>query len=425
MRQLLALALLLGVATLIGCSGAQCPLSGDCAGKNSDRIAAKGKVLPGIDILKDNDFDILQGKKVGLITNHTGISKSGESDIDILFNTEMCDLVALFSPEHGIRGTADEKVASGVDEKTGLPIHSLYGQTRKPTPEMLEGLDVLVFDIQDIGCRFYTYIATMAFAMEASKENNLEFVVLDRPNVIGGAKVEGAVAHESLTGINTCIYPIPTRHGMTVAELALLFNDHFEIGCDLEVVPMTGWHRSLYFDETGLAWKNPSPNMRTVDGAIVYPGLGMAETTLVSCGRGLDRPFEFYGAPYMDKNKVAANLQKRNTPGIWFVPASFTPTAKYHNYRGELCHGVQAVVYDRDALDSVTAGLHMIQAFYETHPDTYDVETNGKGFQTESGDLETWKMLTEEKMTPEEIVAKWQPDIEAFKKLSRKYYLYD
>lgn len=393
MKRSLALLLLFGVVALLGCTGGQCPISKRCAGQDSCKIASKGEVLPGIDVLRINDFDILKGKKVGLITNHTGIARSGESDIDILFNTNRCDLVALFCPEHGIRGTADEDVSSGVDENTGLPIHSLYGATRRPTPEMLKGLDILVFDIQDIGCRFYTYIATMAYAMEACKENNVKFVVLDRPNVIGGVKVEGAVAHESLTGGDTCIYPIPTRHGMTVAELALLFNDHFGIGCDLEVVPMKGWKRSMYFDETGLAWRNPSPNMRTVDGAIVYPGLGQAETTLLSCGRGLDRPFEFYGAPYIDKNKVAANLQKRNTPGIWFVPASFTPSAQYHIYRGELCHGVQAVVYDRDALDSVTAGMHMIQAFYETHPDTHNVETTGRGFQTESGDLNTWRML--------------------------------
>ena len=394
---------------------------GDAFGKSKNKDSKVGKVMPGIDVLIKNNFDVLKGKKVGLITNHTGITRDGKSDIDVLFETKECELVAIFGPEHGIRGTADENVASGKDGKTGLPIYSLYGKDQKPNSEMLKGLDALVFDVQDIGTRFYTYIGTMAKAMQAAAENGLEFVVLDRPNVVGGEKVEGAVIPKDMTGGNTAIYPIPTRHGMTVGELARMFNDHFGIDCKLTVVPMKNWERWMYFDQTGLLWLNPSPNMKTVNGAILYPGLGTAETTTVSCARGTDVPFEMYGTPFFDKEKIAANLSKRNTPGVRFVPISFTPTAKYHKFKDELCYGVYAVIYDRDKLNSTLAGLHMIQAFYECSPDKYK---ELGGYKTETGDPDTWKMLTQGKMTPEEIVAKWDKGIKKFNKLRKKYLLY-
>jgi uncharacterized protein YbbC (DUF1343 family) len=403
-----------------------CPVGG-CATTNlsSSRESRGeefiGKVYPGIDVLVEGGFESVKGKRIGLITNHTGLSREGKSDIDILFETEKCKIVALFGPEHGIRGTADEKVTNGKDEKTSLTIYSLYGKTQKPTKEMLEGVDVLVFDIQDIGTRFYTYIGTMAKCMQAAKEHGKKFVVLDRPNPVGGIKVEGGIPPMDMCGGNTCIYPIPTRHGMTIGELAKMFNEHFKIGCDLTVVPMKNWKRWMYFDETGLLWVNPSPNMKTLNGAILYPGPGSGETTLLSCGRGLDRPFEMYGAPFADADKVALNLSKRNTPGVRFVPYSFIPTAPYHRYKDELCHGVFAIVYDREALDSVTAGLHMVQAFYESHPDQYRQEG---GYKTETGDPETWNLLTVEKKTPEKIVVRWKPGIEEFKKLREKYLLY-
>jgi len=386
--------------------------------KDKDLI---GKVHPGVDVLKESGFELLKGKKVGLITNHTGLSRDGISDIDILHETDKCELVALFGPEHGIRGTADEKVADGKDGETGLPIYSLYGKTPQPTKEMLDGIDVLVFDIQDIGTRFYTYIGTMARCMRAAKENGKGFVVLDRPNPVNGDKVEGGVPTMDMCGRNTIIYPIPTRHGMTVGELAKMFNDHFKIGCDLTVVPMKNWKRWMYYDQTGLLWVHPSPNMKTLNGAILYPGLGIAETTRLSCGRGKDRPFEMYGAPYIDKEKLMKNLSERNTPGVRFVPYSFIPTAKYHKFKDELCHGVFAIIYDREKLDSVTAGLHMIQAIHENNPEEHK---DLGGFKTETGDKETWKLLNEDKKTPEEIVAKWKPGIKEFKKLREKYLLY-
>jgi len=404
-----------------------CCFMGGCATpaasspKESGGKESIGQVYPGIDVLAEKNFEQIKGKKIGLITNHTGLSRDGKSDIDILFETDKCKLVALFAPEHGIRGTADENVANGKDGKTNLPIYSLYGKTQKPTKEMLEDVDVLVFDIQDVGARFYTYIGTMAYAMRAAKEYGKKFAVLDRPNPVGGLKVEGGIPTMDMCGGNTCIYPIPTRHGMTIGELAQLFNDHFKIGCDLAVVPMKNWKREMYFDETGLLWVNPSPNMKTLNGAILYPGPGSGETTLLSMGRGLDRPFEMFGAPFADAEKVALNLSKRNTPGVRFVPYSFIPTAQYHKYKDQLCHGVFAIIYDREALDSVTAGLHMVQAFYESHPDEYREEG---GYKTETGDRETWNLLTAQKKTPEEIVARWKPAIEEFIKLRGKYLLY-
>ena len=384
-----------------------------------------GQVYPGIDVLVEKDFDILQGKNVGLITNHTALSRDGISDIDILFKGKGFVLKALFCPEHGIRGTEDdENLTSGIDEKTGLPIRSLYGSARRPTPEMLEDIDVLIFDIQDVGARFYTFIGTMAYAMEAAKENNVEFVVLDRPNPINGKNVGGAILPENLTGGLTAIYPIPTMHGMTIGELALFFNEQFEIGCKLEVVPMKNWKRWMYFDDTGLLWRNPSPNMRTLNGAILYPGLGIGETTTLSCGRGTDTPFEMYGTPFFDSQKVAANLKNRNTPGVRFLPISFTPTARYHQFEGQLCHGVYAVIYDREKLDCITAGLHMIQAFQECYPKQYTEYNGSEGFIIMTGDENTWKMLTENKLTPEKIVAKWNSELKNFKKIRKKYLLY-
>ncbi|MCX7920025.1 MAG: DUF1343 domain-containing protein [bacterium] len=389
--------------------------------RKSEQTDVLGNVYPGLDVLLERDCAPLAGKRVGLITNHTALSRNGIHAIELLFSNKTCKLVALFSPEHGLTGTADEAVESGKDTRTGLPVYSLYGRTRKPTPEMLKGIDVLVFDMQDIGCRFYTYIATMAHCMEAAKENKIKFIVLDRPNPIGGLKVEGAIPPKELCGQFTCIYPIATRHGMTIGELALMFNDYFGIGCDLEVIPMKNWQRWMYYDQTGLLWVNPSPNMKTLNGAILYPGPGTLETTILSPGRGTDRPFEMYGAPYIDSRKLAENLANRNIPGVRFVPYTFVPTAKYHQFKDQTCYGVFAIITDRDKLNSVLAGLHLAQAIYETAPDKFKARD---GFKTETGDPETWKMLAEQKLTPEEIIKKWQPALDKFIQVRKKYLLY-
>lgn len=384
-------------------------------------------VLPGIDVLSSRSFDILQNKRVGLITNHTGRSAVGTSTIDILHRAPGVRLVALFSPEHGIRGEADEKVSSGRDAATGLPIHSLYGATCRPTPEMLAGIDVLVYDIQDIGTRFYTYIGTLSLAMRAAREAGIPFVVLDRPNPLGGLQVQGAIPTTSLSerksgcGAITSIYPIPTRHGMTVGELAQLFNKEYGIGCDLAVVPMHGWRRSMYYDQTWLSWINPSPNMRSLDAAIVYPGPGTLETTNLSVGRGTERAFLSYGAPWVDGAAVAVNLARRNIPGINFEPCSFTATTPGTPHAGKRNSGVCIVGIDRGRLDPILAGLHMIQAFYETHPKRFRVY---EGFGTETGDKDTWRLLTAEGWRPEQLAAKWGEGVSRFRKVRERYLLY-
>jgi uncharacterized protein YbbC (DUF1343 family) len=380
-----------------------------------------GQVQLGIDVLEASGFSGLEGKRVGLITNHTGLTRDNRSTIDVLHETPRVNLVALYSPEHGIRGTLDTKVTDGVDEKTGLPILSLYGATRKPTPEMLKGIDVLVFDIQDIGTRFYTYIGTMALAMQAAAELGIEVMVLDRPNPIGGHKVEGKVADASLTGGITAIYPIPTRHGMTVGELALLFNEHFKINCKLTVVEMRGWRRAMYYDQTGLLWVNPSPNMKTLNGAIAYPGMGSAEATAQSPGRGTDRPFEMYGSPWVDGRQLAAAMNANQIPGVHFVPYSFTPTAQYHKFKDEPCNGVFAVIYDREAFPSVLAGLHLVQEMYRHAPDKY---TADKGYATLTGSDQTWTLLTERNLTPAQVLALWQPELDAFLAVRENYLIY-
>ncbi len=391
-------------------------------GPYTDEEHLLGTTKPGLDVLMERDFDVLQGKNVGLITNHTAFSRDNVHIIDVLYDAPGVNLVALFGPEHGIRGTADERVDDSVDEQTGLPIYSLYGAQRFPTGEMLEDIDVLVFDMQDIGTRFYTYIGTMTFCMEAAAEHDVEFVVLDRPNPIGGLKVEGAVIEEEYAGRSTAIRPIPTRHGMTIGELALMFNEEFGgIGVDLTVVPLENWSRWMYFDHTGLLWMPPSPNMKTINGAILYPGPGAGETTMLSTGRGLDRPFEKYGAPYMDGKAVAANLAQRNTPGVRFVPTTFVPTAPYHRYRDEECGGVFVIIYDRDALDSVTAGIHMFQAMYETHPEEY---TRTDGFRISFGSGEAWDMITTQGMAPEDIVETFREDLDDFLEMREPYLLY-
>ncbi|MBN1349617.1 DUF1343 domain-containing protein [candidate division KSB1 bacterium] len=380
----------------------------------------KGQVLSGIDVLVKNNFNILAGKRVGLITNHTGRSRDGKSDIDILAEAPNVNLVKLFCPEHGIRGTDDEKVDDGIDSATNLPIISLYGKNREPTGEMVDDIDVLVFDIQDIGCRFYTYISTMAHAMRAARKFDKEMVVLDRPNPIGGVKVEGTIPPDSLTGKFTAIFPIPTQHAMTVGELANMFNDAFGIGCKLTVVPLENWTRSMYWDDTGLAWRNPSPNMKTLTGAILYTGLGILETTNLSMGRGTDIPFEIYGAPWLDGEALAAKMNAYGLAGIRFVPWEFVPTANWHKYRGEKCRGVKVTIYDRAALDAYLAALYMLKTIWEQHPDQYQFLG---GFQVQMGCAQTEGWI-KAGLSPEEIKSRKLPEFKKFMKIRATYLLY-
>ena len=392
-------------------------------------------VLPGIDNLSLSGFEILRNKRVGLITNHTGRDIAGVSTIDVIRNAPGIRLVTLFSPEHGIRGEADEKLGASTDLKTGLPIHSLYGATCRPTPEMLNGVDLLVFDIQDIGTRFYTYIGTLSLAMRAAADAGIPIVVLDRPNPINGLAVQGAIptnqaqpATGKMMNIKssgcaelTSIHPIPTRHGMTIGELAKLFNAEFGIGSNLTVIPMQGWRRNMHLDQTGLAWINPSPNMKSLTAAILYPGPGILETTNLSVGRGTERPFQIYGAPWVDAVAVTGNLAARKIPGIIFEQGSFVPTAPGHPYRGKLCYGVSIKAIERDVFNPLLAGLHLVQAFHEVHPGQFRAK---EGFAIEVGDSAAWDLLTHQRKRPEEVMARWKEGEEGFRKLRERYLLY-
>ncbi|MEM9353510.1 MAG: exo-beta-N-acetylmuramidase NamZ domain-containing protein [Planctomycetota bacterium] len=332
---------------------------------------AEAAVQLGIDVLRRDGFKQLAGARVGLITNHTGLDSTGASAIDLLHAAESCELVCLFSPEHGIRGELDQsKISDGVDEKTGLPVYSLYGKTRKPLPEQLASIDTLVFDIQDIGTRFYTYISTMGLAMEAAAESGKKFIVLDRPNPIGGVAVAGPVldaGSESFVAHHT----IPIRHGMTVGELAMMFRGELGIDVKLQIVQTEGWRRGEYWDATGLTWVNPSPNMRSLTQAFLYPGVGILETTNVSVGRGTDTPFELIGAPWINQRELAAALNARRLPGVRFVPVRFTPDASKH--AGLVCGGVNIVVTDRAAAEPIGVGLQLALELRRLYPDDWEV----------------------------------------------------
>ena len=371
-------------------------------------------VLTGIDVLRAEGFAILRGKRVGLVTNHTGRARDGATTIDLLHRAQEVKLVALFSPEHGIRGILDSKVPSEKDEATGLPIHSLYGETRRPTAAMLQGLDVIVIDLQDIGTRFYTYMTTMAYVMEEARKHNLAVVVLDRPNPIGGVQIEGPLLDSGDFGF-TGYFAMPIRHSLTLGELAKLFNGENKIGAELTVVAMRNWERGRWFDETGLPWINPSPNMRNLIQATVYPGIGAIEGTNISVGRGTDTPFEQVGAPWIDGVQLADALNARGIAGVRFYPVRFTPISS--KYANEACQGVFMIVTDRAALRPVRLGLEVAAALNKLYGAKFELESAQRLFG--SKDTLTRVRAGED---PAAIVATWGAG-EARWRLRRAGYL--
>ncbi|PEZ80676.1 MULTISPECIES: DUF1343 domain-containing protein [Bacillaceae] len=381
----------------------------------------KQKVSPGIEVLLKEEKDVLSGKKVGLITNPTGIDSKLTSIVDLLNDDPDINLTALFGPEHGVRGDAQAgaSVEYYIDEKTGLPVYSLYGKTKKPTPEMLKDVEVLVFDIQDVGTRYYTYIYTMAYAMEAAKENDIPFIVLDRPNPQGGVSVDGPVLEPEFSSF-VGLYPIPLKHGMTVGELATLFNKEFKIGADLKVIKMKGWKRDMDYDETGLPFVLPSPNMPTVSTTFVYPATGLIEGTNVSEGRGTTKPFELIGAPYINSDELAGKLNALRLPGVKFRAASFTPTFSKH--AGKLSHGVEIYITDREEFKAVPTGLHIIKTIQDLYPADFEFLA-AKNFNLLIGN--GWVMSRiEEGSSVNEIMKEYQAKQDAFKKVRKNYLLY-
>ncbi|HLL14527.1 MAG TPA: exo-beta-N-acetylmuramidase NamZ domain-containing protein [Pyrinomonadaceae bacterium] len=373
-------------------------------------------VLNGIDVLERDGFRQLAGLRVGLVTNHTGRDRRGRQTIDVLREAANVKLVALFAPEHGIRGLLDDKVADTKDEKTGLPVYSLYGETRRPKPEQLRELDAIVFDIQDVGVRFYTYIATLGHVMEEAARARLPVFVLDRPNPIRGNETEGPVADADKLSF-TSYHTIPVRHGMTTGEIARFFNAERKIGCDLRVVEMERWRRGMWFDGTGQTWVSPSPNMRSLTQATLYPGVGLLETSNVSVGRGTDTPFELVGAPWIDGQRLANYLNERRLGGVRFVPVRFTPRASV--FQGEECGGVNLIITDRAQLRPVYTGLEIAAALRRLHPDDWQIEK----YLRLLANADTLERLKRGE-SPEQIALSWQPRLEEFRRARTRALIY-
>jgi uncharacterized protein YbbC (DUF1343 family)/CubicO group peptidase (beta-lactamase class C family) len=375
-----------------------------------------GKVQVGVDALEAENFAPLQGKRVGLITNSSGVDAAGRRTIDLLAHAPGVKLVALFSPEHGLAGRVDARVASTTDEATGLPVYSLYGDVERPTDKMLEGLDALVFDIQDAGVRFYTYTTTLGYCLEAAAKKDIDFYVLDRPNPINGREVQGPVLDNDLRSF-VAYFPEPVRHGMTVGELAQMFNGENHLGAKLHVVKMQGWQRTDWYDETGLAWMNPSPNLRNATEEVLYPGVAMVEGAKVSVGRGTDTPFEILGAPWVVAHDLAAYLNARNIQGVRFLPVDFQPSSS--SFANQVCHGVQILLIDRQALDSPAFGLEIVHALWKLYPNAFDVDKT----LPLVGARWVLKEITAG-VDPRRIVYEWQEPLEQFRTVRSKYLLY-
>jgi len=372
------------------------------------------KTLDGIDVLVKQKFAPLKGLRVGLVTNHTGHDRQRNPTIDLLKNAPQVQLNALFSPEHGIRGTQDEHLGDSVDQKTGLPVYSLYGETLKPKPEQVANLDALVFDIQDVGCRFYTYTATMAMAMEAAAQCGKKYFVLDRVNPINGVTVDGPM----LTGDPTFVayHHVPLRYAMTIGELAKMFQAERNCHVDLTVVPLENWQREMWFDQSGLPWTSPSPNMRNLIEATLYPGVGLLESA-VSVGRGTDTPFEVVGAPYVDDIRLTDELNRADLKGVRFVPIRFTPASSI--YKGELCGGVNISLTDRQSCRVVDIGLEIAKTLYRLYPEDFRPEK----LEHLLVDPATLQAIKADKPL-KEIHALWEKDLADFQKVRAKYLMY-
>jgi uncharacterized protein YbbC (DUF1343 family) len=369
----------------------------------------------GIERLLDSQLDLLRGQRIGLITNHTGVDSQLRSTVDLFHQHPEINLVALYGPEHGIRGAAaaGELVSSDRDPVTGLPVFSLYGNTKKPSAEMLAGVDTLLFDIQDIGVRYYTYPYTLAYCMEAAKEHGLRMIVPDRPNPLGGAVVEGNVLNPAFASF-VGMYPLPVRHGLTIGELARWFN--LRIGCDLTVVPMEGWSRSMWWDETGIPFVPMSPNTTGLDMALLYGGTCLIEGTNLSEGRGTTKPFEQVGAPFIDGRRLADAMNGLNLPGVLFRPVYFTPT--FSKFEKQQCQGVQVHVVDRNAVRTVELGLHLVKTIHDLWPDQFQFlppyREGGRPFFDLLAGTDAWRYGLEAGVSVETFTRSWADQQEPF-----------
>ncbi|HEY1265368.1 MAG TPA: exo-beta-N-acetylmuramidase NamZ domain-containing protein [Terriglobales bacterium] len=388
-------------------------------------LTRNGSVQTGVDVLEAHNFDLVRGtdqnkRRVGLLTNQTGVDSQGRRTIDVLAQAPGISLDAIFSPEHGIAGTADTtEIGNSTDPATNVPVYSVYGgndASRRPQPEVLAKLDALVVDLQDAGARFYTYETTVGYFLEAAAKAGIEVIVLDRPNPIAGSFVQGPISesgHESFTNY----FSMPLRHGMTLGELAKLFNTERGINARLTVVPMDGWLRGDWYDSTGLAWVNPSPNLRSLTANTLYPGVAMIEGTNVSVGRGTDTPFELLGAPWIKGRDLAAYLNARNIPGVRFVPVHFTPAASV--YSGQPCEGVNLVVTDRNGFDAPELGVELAAALHKLYPQQFQMEKMTDLLANPS----VYDALSQDQ-DPRRIQENWQDALQSFLQLRQKYLIY-
>jgi len=384
--------------------------------KHTHKQSHGALVQTGLDTLEAQKFAPLRGKHVGLITNHTGLDAQGRSTVDVLFHVPGVQLVALFSPEHGLAGRNDEKINSSTDAATGLPIFSLYGETLRPTDEMLQGVDALVFDVQDAGVRFYTYITTMAYCMEEAAKRHIAFFVLDRPNPLGGEIVEGPMLDADKTSF-VAYFPLPVRYGLTIGELAQFLNAENQIGVELHVIAMKNWHRNYFFDSTGIRWVPPSPNLRTTKGAILYPGLEILQNADVSVGRGTETPFEEFGAPWIKGDEVASALNARNLAGVHFTVQPFVTVSGL--YAGQRCGGVAIRITDRAAVRSMLVGLEIAAVLQRLYPAHFDA-SKLLFLLGSAASIEALQQGT----SAQQIVASWATSLADFDARRRKYFLY-
>ncbi len=386
-------------------------------------------VRPGIEVLLERK-GLIRGARIGAVVHPASVLSDLRHTADALFHFKEGQLVSLFGPQHGARGEKQDNMIESEfyrDPDTGLPVHSLYGETRRPTEDMLKDIDVLLYDLQDVGTRIYTFINTMAYCMEACAAWGKKMVVLDRPNPINGRQVEGNLLnphYRSFVGL----YPIPMRHGMTTGELALLFNSEFGIHCDLTIVEMEGWQRHYWYDQTGLPWIQPSPNLPTLESAVVYPGMVLVEGTNLSEGRGTTRPFEMIGAPFIHSRSYAEHLNALNLPGVWFRPAYFQPT--FQKWAGQMCGGIQVHVRDRGAFEPYLTGIAAISLARTLYPESfrwrdppYEYEYKKMPIEILCGSHAIFSML-EGKTPLEQVRQSWQEEVAGFLRLRSSYLLY-
>jgi uncharacterized protein YbbC (DUF1343 family) len=383
-------------------------------------VLLSGRVKTGLDVLVEQDFAPIAGKRVGIIGNQNSVTWDHRSIVEVMAKSGRVKVVAIFAPEHGFSATsqAGATIGSEIEPSTGVPIHSLYGRgSNRPTPEMLTGLDVLVYDLPDVGARFWTFTTTIGYIMEAAAPRKIPVYVLDRPNPINGVSVEGPVLedkYKSMIGYGTR----PIRHGMTIGELAQFFNAQNKIGADLHVIKMQGWERKMWMDQTGLEWINPSPNLRNLTAATLYPGTCLVENTLVSVGRGTDTPFVMFGAPWIKDLQLADYLNARNIPGVRFIARRFTPTDV--PYKSQEVLGIDVQLLNRDELNTPLMGMEFLAALLKFHPEKFSLDQK---IMRLLGNDQAAEMLKQGK-TGAEIEKALEPKLAAFRKIRAQYLLY-